>query len=184
MKEYKAINPVVMAEQYTLGLKMECPKVRYASLEITYSVNGDMYYISGSGEAKYWLGVDKISEAPDIKSDGGFSGHIKIVLPTGEVYYRTAYPFAYWSVKTGDIKSISSDNDLVLDYAAYHGWSIIEGHATIYDIQTHHWRRLFDKEWVIETPEGYLVLSDEKFKQRYYSEGEPVVSEEPEYHEL
>lgn len=103
------------------------------NFRITYSLDGTLFYIASDDlknyRARYWLGVAKIDGAAtsEMKANadkGGPFGKpiVQFDLKGGEVYCRQALPFAFWDVKSGEWKSISTDDELFKDYASFSNW--------------------------------------------------------------
>lgn len=103
---------------------------------IIYSRDKTLYYISDrksdSRRPHHWMSVAKIPGPATqhmIEKVAGREGifgkpFVEFRLNSGDVYCREVLPFAFWSVKSGDIESISVDDDLWKDYACFSQWKI------------------------------------------------------------
>lgn len=89
-----------------------------SSLKITYSLDRKLYYISDSfNRPQGWLGVAKITERPTSGAGPFMGGYMQITLKDGANYWREYYPFAFWSVKSGERNvPITLDDDMAKDY--------------------------------------------------------------------
>lgn len=102
--------------------------------EIHYSRDKTLFYITADSNKfrpRYWMSFDKIPGAAteeQIKKAeaGSIFGRplVEFKLNGGEVYCREALPFSFWKVRSGDVESISVDDDLWKDYACFHDWSL------------------------------------------------------------
>lgn len=103
---------------------------------IVHSLDGSLYYVRarhGDGyRPRHWLSLKKIEgaatqEMKDKADRGGIFSKPVVEIRingTGEIYCREMLPFAFWSVKSGDEKPISTRDDLFKDYASISGWPV------------------------------------------------------------
>jgi hypothetical protein len=105
---------------------------------IHYSLDRSLYYVTrtdfnpyrgdrGGFDQTMWLSVGTIS-GPSPKREPTNVPNIfepfdlEITKSTGEVYYRKAWDFRFFKVKSGETARLSRDTDLYKDYAAAHRW--------------------------------------------------------------
>lgn len=102
------------------------------SLEITYSLDQKLYYVSTSHYGvhipRYWLSVDHIAEPTEEEKRGDrdvFGPAFLVVTPKGgNPYWRAAYGFSFFQIKAGRRETATIGSDLVKDYASLHDWHI------------------------------------------------------------
>lgn len=110
-------------------LKEQCVE---SSLKITYSLDRTLYYITDHlNMPRAWFGVEKLTTKP-LESDAPFmGGFTQTTLHDGTVYWRSYYPFNFWSVKAGERKTpITLEDDLAKDYV---GWAVQQWNWKGYD---------------------------------------------------
>ena len=82
---------------------------------VIYSSNKKYYYVKELARGgSSWLSVEKHDEQPETE-------WISSVYQFDGEYFRTALPFPFWKVRSGENVQVSDDDELVLDYCSSEG---------------------------------------------------------------
>ncbi len=77
---------------------------------IVYSKDGKYYYIKELVCPRCnWISVEKFNEKPE-------KGWISHAYQYDDDYFRSALPFTFWKVKSGNEAQIDDNHELVKDY--------------------------------------------------------------------
>lgn len=92
--------------------------------EIIYSRDGKLYYVRHDlHRPTEWLSVEELAlPIPDEFKKGTFCGAYEITKKDGRSYWRKAYPFSFYEIKSGECAPLAEDTDLFKDYASCSRW--------------------------------------------------------------
>jgi hypothetical protein len=154
--------------------------------EVHYSVGRDFVYFTYANlSSRYWISAEKFAEKPESNT---LTGALEITLKDGRKYWRIAYPFAFYSIKSE--ASVNRDHrarylnrhdeeelNEFLDFATLESWGDSrDGHFRLPPRLEHRkvdgsygrgFRPYYMKptDWILIDGDNIEVVSDEEFQK-------------------
>lgn len=112
------------AEHVTSSQGVRRPKrlPKEGTTRVEFSRSGDYFYLTGfAGMHGFWMGVKKWADREEMKAQQptGLFGKAGCEIQrkdSNETYYRELLHFTVWSLKSGEVKELPVNDELVLDY--------------------------------------------------------------------
>jgi hypothetical protein len=157
MPKFRKKPVVIDAEQWFPG--KDIPGVRVVYPEVIFSQDGKYYYVdhlTKGNKVDCWMEVERhMGEVPEELKHSSFEGYGEVWPKGGSAtYYRKMLPFAFYTLRAGEKKKATLDDNLVKDYAAINHWENINliPYAWIKTLEGDH--KVSPGDWIITGVKG------------------------------